>query len=117
MSSWVACGKVRYREDIRQGLEVIPQAFAEMLRGGSFGKMLVRVGTAPTRQTRSVVQGSAANGLAGLHVYVTARFKSSRAAAAKAVMLAARSLWPVSSVTAISIGPDMAMQVCPAASP
>ena len=44
-----AAGEIRYREDIRQGLETIPAAFAEMLRGGNFGKMLVQVGDDPTR--------------------------------------------------------------------
>ncbi|WP_293904059.1 NADP-dependent oxidoreductase [Phenylobacterium sp.] len=48
MGAWVASGEVRYREDIRQGLETIPAAFAEMLRGGNFGKMLVRVSEDPT---------------------------------------------------------------------
>ncbi len=48
MSGWVTSGEVRYREDIRQGLEAIPGAFAEMLRGGNFGKMLVQVGEDPT---------------------------------------------------------------------
>ena len=48
MSAWVAEGKVRYQEDIREGLETVPAAFAEMLRGGNFGKMLVRVGEDPT---------------------------------------------------------------------
>ena len=45
---WVARGEVRYREDIREGLETLPAAFAEMLKGGNFGKMLVRVGADPT---------------------------------------------------------------------
>jgi NADPH-dependent curcumin reductase CurA len=49
MSAWVAAGDVKYLEDIREGLETIPAAFAEMLRGGNFGKMLVRVGEDPTR--------------------------------------------------------------------
>jgi hypothetical protein len=44
----VARGDIRYREDIREGLEDIPDAFAEMLKGGNFGKMLVRVGEDPT---------------------------------------------------------------------
>lgn len=44
----VANGDIRYREDIREGLEILPAAFAEMLRGGNFGKMLVRVGDDPT---------------------------------------------------------------------
>ena len=44
----VASGAVKYREDIRQGIETVPTAFAEMLRGDNFGKMLVRVGDDPT---------------------------------------------------------------------
>lgn len=48
MAPWVAEGKVRYLEDIREGLETVPAAFAEMLKGGNFGKMLVRVGDDPT---------------------------------------------------------------------
>ena len=48
VAPWVASGEVRYREDIREGLETIPAAFAEMLRGGNFGKMLVRVSEDPT---------------------------------------------------------------------
>ena len=45
---WVASGQLKYREDIRQGLEAIPTCFAEMLRGDNFGKMLVQVGLDPT---------------------------------------------------------------------
>jgi NADPH-dependent curcumin reductase CurA len=45
----VAAGDIIYREDIREGLETIPAAFAEMLKGGNFGKMLVRVSDDPTR--------------------------------------------------------------------
>ena len=44
----VAVGDLKYREDIREGLETIPAAFAEMLKGGNFGKMLVRVSEDPT---------------------------------------------------------------------
>ena len=44
----VASGKLKYREDIRQGLESVPLSFAEMLRGDNFGKMLVQVGADPT---------------------------------------------------------------------
>jgi hypothetical protein len=44
----VAAGNIKYREDIRQGLEAIPASFAEMLRGDSSGKMLVRPSSDPT---------------------------------------------------------------------
>jgi hypothetical protein len=45
----VASGRVKYLEDVRQGLETIPAAFAEMLKGGNFGKMLVRIAEDPTQ--------------------------------------------------------------------
>lgn len=48
MGSWVKAGKVRYREDVREGLEAAPAAFAQMMQGGNFGKMLVRVRPDPT---------------------------------------------------------------------
>ena len=48
VAGWVASGEIRYREDIRQGIENVPACFAEMMRGGNFGKMLVQVGEDPT---------------------------------------------------------------------
>jgi len=45
---WVANGDIRYREDIREGFETIPRAFAQMLKGETFGKTLVRVSEDPT---------------------------------------------------------------------
>ena len=44
----VKAGKIRYREDIRQGVDAIPTSFAEMLRGDNFGKMLVQLSPDPT---------------------------------------------------------------------
>ncbi len=44
----VVAGEIRYREDLRKGLENVPAAFAEMLKGSNFGKTLVRVGEDPT---------------------------------------------------------------------
>jgi NADPH-dependent curcumin reductase len=44
----VASGEIKYREDIRHGIETVPAAFAEMLRGDNFGKMLVQVSDDPT---------------------------------------------------------------------
>ncbi len=43
----VADGRIRYRETVTEGLENAPRAFIEMLRGGNFGKQLVRVGDDP----------------------------------------------------------------------
>ncbi|MFZ5721646.1 MAG: NADP-dependent oxidoreductase [Pseudomonadota bacterium] len=48
MAPWVAEGRVKYLEDIREGFETLPAAFAEMLKGGNFGKTLVRVSEDPT---------------------------------------------------------------------
>jgi NADPH-dependent curcumin reductase CurA len=39
----VASGALKYREDLRQGLESVPAAFSEMLHGANFGKTLVQV--------------------------------------------------------------------------
>ena len=36
-------GRVRFREDVAEGLEAAPRAFLAMLRGGNFGKQLVQV--------------------------------------------------------------------------
>jgi NADPH-dependent curcumin reductase CurA len=44
MSGWIADGRVRYREDIVDGLEHAPDAFIGMLEGRNFGKLVVRVG-------------------------------------------------------------------------
>jgi NADPH-dependent curcumin reductase CurA len=43
VSSAIADGRVRYREDITDGLENAPAAFIGMLEGRNFGKTLVRV--------------------------------------------------------------------------
>ena len=43
MGGWVRDGDVRYREDVVEGLKNAPEAFAGMLRGANFGKLLVRV--------------------------------------------------------------------------
>jgi NADPH-dependent curcumin reductase CurA len=44
---WVKDGSLRYRESVIEGLENAPEALAQVLRGGNFGKMLVRVGPDP----------------------------------------------------------------------
>jgi NADPH-dependent curcumin reductase CurA len=43
MGEWVRSGQVRYREDVVDGLESAPAAFAGMLRGQNFGKLVIRV--------------------------------------------------------------------------
>jgi len=39
----VGAGRLKYRETVRQGLEATPQALVDLLHGGNFGKMLVKL--------------------------------------------------------------------------
>jgi NADPH-dependent curcumin reductase CurA len=43
MEDWVRTGRIRYREDIVQGLEKAPAAFLGLLEGRNFGKLIVKV--------------------------------------------------------------------------
>jgi NADPH-dependent curcumin reductase CurA len=43
MVPWVREGKVKFREDIVEGLEQAPEAFIGLLEGRNFGKLVVRV--------------------------------------------------------------------------
>ena len=47
---WVREGRIKYREDVVDGLENAPAAFIGLLQGKNFGKMLVKVGEDPTRR-------------------------------------------------------------------
>jgi len=49
MAELLRDGLVKYREDLRPGLEHTPRVFREMLEGGNFGKTLIGVGEDPTR--------------------------------------------------------------------
>jgi len=40
---WVRSGRLKYREDIVEGLENAPAAFLGLLQGKNFGKLLVKV--------------------------------------------------------------------------
>ena len=43
MPQWVKEGRIKYREDVADGLENAPAAFMGMLKGRNFGKQLVRI--------------------------------------------------------------------------
>jgi NADPH-dependent curcumin reductase CurA len=43
VSAWLREGRIKYREDIVDGLENAPEAFIGMLEGRNFGKLIVRV--------------------------------------------------------------------------
>ena len=44
---WVRDGRLKYREDVAEGIENAPQAFIGMLRGENLGKQLVKIGPGP----------------------------------------------------------------------
>jgi NADPH-dependent curcumin reductase len=46
MSAWVKEGKIKFREDLVDGLENAPQAFIGLLEGKNFGKLVIQVAKA-----------------------------------------------------------------------
>ena len=48
MSGWLRAGRVKYREDITDGLENAPRELIGLLKGENFGKKLIRVSPDPT---------------------------------------------------------------------
>src|SRR5271166_6823684 len=48
MSAWLSEGRIKYREDITDGLENAPSELIRLLRGENFGKKIIRVGHDPT---------------------------------------------------------------------
>ena len=43
VGAWLRDGKIKYREDVVEGLENAPQAFIGLLQGKNFGKLLIKV--------------------------------------------------------------------------
>jgi NADPH-dependent curcumin reductase CurA len=43
MTKWIAEGKIKYREDVVEGLENAPEAFLGLFTGANFGKLVVKV--------------------------------------------------------------------------
>ena len=48
LTEWLRTGKVKYREDVVEGLENAVAAFQGLLTGRNFGKLLVRLGPDPS---------------------------------------------------------------------
>ena len=46
IAQWIREGKMKYKEDVVEGIENAPAAFIGMLRGENFGKLLVKVSEA-----------------------------------------------------------------------
>jgi NADPH-dependent curcumin reductase CurA len=47
MGDWVRSGRLKYKEDIVEGIENAPRAFIGLLRGENFGKLQVKLGPDP----------------------------------------------------------------------
>jgi NADPH-dependent curcumin reductase len=47
LGEWVRSGRIKYKEDIVEGIENAPRAFIGMLRGENFGKMQVKLAPDP----------------------------------------------------------------------
>ncbi len=45
MASWLADERIRYREDIAEGIEQAPEAFIGLLQGRNHGKQLIKIGS------------------------------------------------------------------------
>ncbi len=52
MLEWFTAGKIKYREDMVEGLEQAPEAFIGLLEGKNFGKLVVQVGERAGRSPR-----------------------------------------------------------------
>ena len=48
LSKWINEGKIKYKEDFVQCLEIAPSAFIGLLNGKNFGKLVVKVNPDPT---------------------------------------------------------------------
>ncbi|MSO65840.1 MAG: NADP-dependent oxidoreductase [Alphaproteobacteria bacterium] len=47
LSAWIKEGRLKYREDVVDGLENAPRAWIDLLNGGNTGKRIVRIGPNP----------------------------------------------------------------------
>ena len=47
MGEWVRSGRIKYKEDVVEGIDKAPRAFIGLLRGENFGKLQVKLGPEP----------------------------------------------------------------------
>ena len=45
MGEWIRSGRIKYKEDIVEGIDKAPRAFIGLLRGENFGKLQVKLGS------------------------------------------------------------------------
>ena len=50
MKAWLSEGRIKYREDITDGLENAPRELIRLLKGENFGKKIIRVSPDPTQR-------------------------------------------------------------------
>jgi NADPH-dependent curcumin reductase CurA len=43
LTAWILEGRLKYREEILEGIEALPEAFAGLFRGENFGRRLVKI--------------------------------------------------------------------------
>ena len=43
IAKWIKEGKIKYKEDVVEGLENAPEAFIGLMNGKNFGKLLIKV--------------------------------------------------------------------------
>ena len=47
MTAWLSEGRVKYRENVTDGLENAPRELIRLLKGWNFGKKIIRVNPEP----------------------------------------------------------------------
>ncbi len=60
MARWIREGRIRYREDVAEGIDAAPAAFIGMLRGQNTGKQLVKISEPPAGVQHEDAERSAA---------------------------------------------------------
>ena len=50
---WLQAGKLKYKEDVVEGLENAPRAFIGLLQGKNFGKLIVKVSEDPAHSSKN----------------------------------------------------------------
>jgi NADPH-dependent curcumin reductase CurA len=48
MAAWIREGRIKYREDVLEGIEAMPKAMLRLFSGANFGKQLVRAAPDPS---------------------------------------------------------------------
>ena len=43
LAAWQQTGKIRFKEDVLNGIERMPEAFLRLLQGKNFGKQIVKI--------------------------------------------------------------------------